>query len=176
MYGIDLINRPAWSLEYQGYRLARRVYSLYLPQRNRANANKGLVCGNVSRLPFIPGNFDLVTSVAALEHFLDIPGVISEIHRVLRPGGVAWITVHPFTCPSGAHNIRLMEIPLKNIPEGIDAWDHLRQRRVKISVPLNEWRIADYLKAFAPHFEILKHYCAMREGEHRSTPEIEAEL
>ena len=176
VYGIDLINRPAWSFEYQGYRLARLIFSLYLPHGNRANAHMRLVCGDVSRLPFTSSYFDLVTSVAALEHFLDVPSVVSEVNRVLRPGGVAWISVHLFSCPSGAHNLRLMEIPLKNIPDGIDAWDHLRQRRVKITVPLNEWRIADYIECFASRFEILKHYCALREGEHLLTPEIEAEL
>jgi SAM-dependent methyltransferase len=174
--GIDLANHKAGAPEYYGYRFARWLYSLRLKRNHLPNPGQQLVCGDVGNLPFFDSHFDMVTSIAAFEHFLDIPRVVDEIYRVLRPGGAAYIRIHPFACPSGAHNIRLMEIPLKNIPKGIDAWDHLRKRRVKITVPLNEWRIADYLECFASRFEILNHYCAMREGEHLLTPEIEAEL
>jgi hypothetical protein len=43
-------------------------------------------------------------------------------------------------------------------------------------VPLNEWRRDQYLEEFQKSFEILKQYCAMREGEHLLTPQIENEL
>src|SRR6266542_3202580 len=49
--------------------------------------------------------FDLATSVAAFEHFLDVPAVVTELHRVLRPGGVVWVCVHLFTSPTGGHNL-----------------------------------------------------------------------
>jgi hypothetical protein len=65
---------------------------------------------------------------------------------------------------------------LKHLPDGVDAWDHLRQRRLPFHVPLNEWRIDQYLAEFSKHFEIVKHYCAMREGDEFLTPDIEAEL
>jgi ubiquinone/menaquinone biosynthesis C-methylase UbiE len=125
----------------------------------------------------IPSNyFNLVTSIAAFEHFLNVPAVVAEVRRVLQPGGVAYIRIHPFACPSGGHNVKLMEIPLHHIPNGIVPWDHLRQRKLSFHVPLNEWRIQQYVDEFAKHFEIVKQYCAMREGEHLLTPEIEAEL
>ena len=38
------------------------------------------------------------------------------------------------------------------------------------------WRQNEYLDTFAAHFEIVKHYCAMREGEHLLTPAIQTEL
>jgi hypothetical protein len=43
-------------------------------------------------------------------------------------------------------------------------------------VPLNEWRQRHYLEAFGQHFDILKEYCAIREGEEFLTPQIRAEL
>jgi hypothetical protein len=43
-------------------------------------------------------------------------------------------------------------------------------------VPLNEWRRHQYLEAIAKHFKVLKHYCAMREGENLLSPEIQAEI
>jgi SAM-dependent methyltransferase len=41
------------------------------------------------RLPFAAGSFDLVYSVAALEHMLDPKGTVAEIARVLSPSGLA---------------------------------------------------------------------------------------
>jgi SAM-dependent methyltransferase len=175
VYGIDLVNRPQWSWTTVAYVLARWLYGwkLGLPIRD---VDRTLICGDVSHLPFPDNTFDLVTSVAAFEHFLAVPMVVAELKRVLRFGGLVYVRIHPFTCPSGGHNVRITEIPLRNVPRGVDPWDHLRKRRLPFHVPLNEWRQDQYLKIFAEHFEILKHYCAMREGEELLTPQIEAEL
>ncbi|HXZ89238.1 MAG TPA: class I SAM-dependent methyltransferase [Candidatus Binataceae bacterium] len=45
-----------------------------------------------SGLPFRPESFDLVLMLEVVEHLADIPHVLHEIARVLRPGGVAVIT------------------------------------------------------------------------------------
>lgn len=135
-----------------------------------------LICGDVSILPFRNMAFDVVTSVAAFEHFLDVPRVVREIHRVLRPGGFAWILVHLFSSLSGGHNVGLSQVPLRRLPHGVAAWDHLRQRRLPFHVPLNQWRAAQYFSEFSKYFDILKHYCAMREGEDLLTPQIQSEL
>ena len=81
-----------------------------------------------------------------------------------------------FTSPSGGHNVTFTQIPMRSVPRAVDPWDHLRKRRLPFSVPLNEWRLDQYLEEFAKYFELLKHYCAMREGEHLLTPELESEL
>ncbi len=172
--GIDLANRPGGGLEARAYRLARWLYARHLRPRGRLDGS--LVCGDVGALPFRDGSFDLVTSIAAFEHFLDVPAVVAELHRVMRPGGVAWIRIHLFTCPSGAHNLSATEIPLRALPAGVDPWDHLRRRRLPVTVPLNEWRVGQYLEEFRRHFEVPRHYCAMREGEALLTPALEAEL
>ncbi len=127
-------------------------------------------------MPFRKKSFDLVTSVAAFEHFLDVPLVLKETCRVVRLGGFVWVLVHLFSSPSGGHNVSLSEVPLHTIPRGIDPWDHLRKRRLPFHVPLNEWRRDRYLEEFGKHFEVLKHYCAMREGENFLTPQIAGEL
>lgn len=69
-----------------------------------------------------------------------------------------------------------MELPIRKISRGIDPWDHLRDRRLLFHVPLNEWRIHQFLDIFSDHFEILNHYCAIKEGEHIPTANIKAEL
>ncbi len=176
VYGLDLVNRPASDWTDQAYRVARRIFRWKLGVRPERHGRQTLLCGDVDRLPLPSGCFDLVTSMAAFEHFLHVPQVVAEVARVLRPGGLAWIGIHPFTAISGGHNVTLTEIPLRTLPPDVEAWDHLRRRRLPFHVPLNEWRIVQYLETFDQHFEILKHYCVSREGEQLLTPEIEAEL
>jgi SAM-dependent methyltransferase len=176
VYGIDLINHSQRGWVDLAYRIGRWLYTWRLGLPGRMAAARTLIRGDVSTLPFPDSAFDLVTSIAAFEHFLDVPTVIAELHRVVRPGGIIWICIHLFTSLSGGHNLSLAEVPLRSVPEGVDPWDHLRQRRLPISVPLNEWRKDRYLEEIANHFEILDHYCATQEGEHLLTPEIEREL
>lgn len=174
--GVDLINRPASSQISLAYTVARRLYLAGAGIAPAYAAPTTLVCASVNELPLQSSSFDLMTSIAAFEHFLNVPAVLDETWRVLRPGGLIWVMIHLFTAPSGGHNLSFAEVPLRHVPPGVDAWDHLRKRRVPFSVPLNEWRIRDYLAAFAERFEVLTHYCSGREGELLLTSDIEAEL
>lgn len=73
-------------------RLRAERYSLTLP----------IVVGAGEQLPYPPAYFDLVVCMDVLEHVADAPMVLSEIHRVLKPGGVALTTVpnrHAFRDP-----------------------------------------------------------------------------
>jgi ubiquinone/menaquinone biosynthesis C-methylase UbiE len=176
VYGIDLVNRPQKSRVDVAYQIARQMYAWKLGTLKEGANTGALICGNVGALPFPDGYFDLAISAAAFEHFLDVPTVVAELQRILRPGGVAWVSIHLFTSPTGGHNLSFTEFPLRTVPAGVDAWDHLRKRRLPFTVPLNEWRKEQYLDVFARHFEILAHYCGMREGEDLLTPEVEAAL
>jgi SAM-dependent methyltransferase len=175
-FGIDLVNGSQPFIKDIINNFARWLYTRHEGLQGYFGKNTNLVCGDVANLPYSDKSFNMVTSIAAFEHFLDVPAVISEIHRVLSPGGVAWIRIHLFTCPSGAHNLSLTEIPLIKIPKGVDPWDHLRERKLPITVPLNEWRLHQYIDAFSSKFTILNNYTVLREGEHLLNPEIENEL
>jgi SAM-dependent methyltransferase len=107
--------------------LCRRI------RANDLNSDETLVCGDVSSLPFRDQSFDVITSVAAFEHFLEVPKVLKEVHRIACPGALVWVLVHLFSSPSGGHNVSLSQIPLRNIPRGIDPWDHLRKRRLNFT-------------------------------------------
>jgi SAM-dependent methyltransferase/uncharacterized protein YbaR (Trm112 family) len=48
------------------------------------------VACDAHRLPFDAGSFDGVIVQAVLEHVASPPGVVAEIHRVLRPAGVVY--------------------------------------------------------------------------------------
>ena len=176
VYGIDMVNRPRLSCIDIAYQVARWLYTWKSSLPSTIGSKQTLICGDVSVLPFRDDSFDLVTSVAAFEHFLHVPAVVAGLARVVRPGGFVWACIHLFSSPSGGHNLSFTEIPLRTIPAGVEPWDHLRKRCLPFSVPLNEWRRDQYLDAFSHHFQILDHYCAMREGEEFLTEEIEAEL
>lgn len=53
------------------------------------------VVGDVQRLPFADGAIDLVFATGLLEHVEDDRALLAEIHRVLRPGGLAHVEI-PF--------------------------------------------------------------------------------
>jgi 2-polyprenyl-6-hydroxyphenyl methylase/3-demethylubiquinone-9 3-methyltransferase len=46
-----------------------------------------VVSGDVMRLPFGDETFDVVVAGEILEHVADVPGLVAEVCRVLRPGG-----------------------------------------------------------------------------------------
>ena len=77
--GIDITPR---SIEITRHRFA--VYGL----------NGTFLLSDGERLPFPSGTFDIVYSNGVLHHTPDTAGAISEIHRVLRPGGIAKVMLY----------------------------------------------------------------------------------
>jgi len=65
--------------------------------RCRRRSGAPLVRGAAEGLPFPAGSFDLVTALDLLEHLDDDEAGLREIARVLRPGGLAVLTVP--ACP-----------------------------------------------------------------------------
>lgn len=57
----------------------------------RNNAVNVCVCGDIHTLPFLGQTFDIVVSVDTIEHSEEPARFLTEVSRVLRPGGVALI-------------------------------------------------------------------------------------
>ncbi|RPH71030.1 MAG: class I SAM-dependent methyltransferase [Myxococcaceae bacterium] len=57
----------------------------------KVRAIQGTLPGSLERIP--TGSLDLVLCVSVLEHVGDAPGMLREIHRILKPGGRALINV-----------------------------------------------------------------------------------
>jgi ubiquinone/menaquinone biosynthesis C-methylase UbiE len=69
---------------------------LSIPRLCRASRNApevGFVCGRGESIPFRDNAFDLVFSEVALP-YMNIPAAVSEIARVIRPGGAIWLKLH----------------------------------------------------------------------------------
>ena len=56
----------------------------------------GVSLGDIQKMPFADAAFDLVLATDVIEHVADDDAAIRELHRVLRPGGRALITVPTF--------------------------------------------------------------------------------
>jgi SAM-dependent methyltransferase len=75
-------------------------------------------------LPWEDGSFDVVVSIGCLHHTGDLPRAISEVHRVLVPGGRALVMLY------NAHSFRqLVQVPQKRLQalrSGQSTAEHVR--------------------------------------------------
>ncbi|TLD41828.1 MAG: Methyltransferase domain [Candidatus Jettenia ecosi] len=79
MHGVDLTPR---NLE-----IIRKRFEIY-------GLKSELLVSDAENLPYDDNLFDVVYSFGVIHHSPDTQRVISEIHRVLKPGGKCWITVY----------------------------------------------------------------------------------
>jgi SAM-dependent methyltransferase len=63
----------------------------------------GFVVGSGERLPFASSSFDGVVSSNVLEHTPDTWGMVGELLRVTRPGGVVFLSWTNWYSPIGGH-------------------------------------------------------------------------
>ncbi len=59
----------------------------------RESSGAPTVCADGYALPFADASLDVVCLFDTLEHLPDEGAALQEIHRVLRPGGIAWFSV-----------------------------------------------------------------------------------
>lgn len=103
---------------------------------------------DASRLAFPASSFDFIYSRAVLHHLHDPKSAVDELVRVLRPGGIAYVTIHPYTSATGCLDPRIHS---KRQPE-VAGWPHLRpQLHHRLHAPnayLNRLRIEDWRRLF----------------------------
>ena len=102
---------------------------------------------DASRMAFPDESFDLVCSWSAFEH-IDMPrAALTEVARVLRPGGVAYLAIHLYTSHSGNHDPRSLTRDGMAPPY----WPHLRALYNEAERPscyVNELRMAEWKALF----------------------------
>lgn len=85
--------------------------------------------GDGEKLPFPKECFDYVTNIGSLEHFLDIEGGLREMHRVLKPNGIAAILL--------PNNYYLVDILWKVLRTG---YSPTHKQVVERFATYNEWK------------------------------------
>jgi SAM-dependent methyltransferase len=86
-----------YGLDYSGQALA------YTRQRGHHH----LIQGDLTRLPFPDGTFDVVTALDVVEHIREDEGALREVNRILRPGGVLLVSVPAYRFLWGPHDTAL---------------------------------------------------------------------
>lgn len=102
---------------------------------------------SATRMTFPDATFGLVCSYSVLEHIDDPAAALREVRRVLKPGGVAYLSVHIYTSHSGAHDPNIMAAGKPMAP----FWPHLRPEyaaTVSPSTYLNRISLADWRLMF----------------------------
>jgi SAM-dependent methyltransferase len=106
-----------------------------------------LVQADASRLGFRDDAFDVVFSNSVFEHLERPELVMRDAARVLRPGGVAYMSVHPWTSESGCHDPRIFAGRRDALP----LWSHLRDdyaHLVRSNAYLNRWSVDEWRATF----------------------------
>jgi SAM-dependent methyltransferase len=145
-------NGPSRTLKTLGRKLlgVDRQYSYYLKKELGVNSlpKISVHAMDACATDFPSGSFDCVYTRAVLHHLPNPEKAVDEIVRVLRPGGVAYISLHPYTSQTGCLDPRIYT-PQRDVVLG---WPHLRpklQSRVHPSnVYLNGLRVDEWKRLF----------------------------
>jgi ubiquinone/menaquinone biosynthesis C-methylase UbiE len=85
--GTDLKQFARAGAECHGADITERHLQLTKRNFELEDYDVDLVCADATALPFAENTFDCVHSFGVLHHIPEIDQVLSEIHRVLKPGG-----------------------------------------------------------------------------------------
>lgn len=92
--GTDLLQFARGGARCTGIDLTPRSVEITRHRFRLYGATGAFMISDGERLPFHSDSFDVVYSNGVLHHTPDTAGAIREVHRVLRPGGVAKIMLY----------------------------------------------------------------------------------
>ena len=141
--------------------------------------NPKLIHGNICEEVPPVGQFDVIMSWSVFEHLPNPQQAIDNITKLLKPGGVFYISLHLYTSNNGHHDIRAFTGDEDQLP----LWAHLRpttQQAIAPSAYLNRWRLAQWRELFTTmtpdHQEILEPFESYERFQPRVTSELREEL
>ena len=82
------------------------VASLDIDSERFALNSRRFVNADAINLPFKPSSFDIVFCSSIIEHLEEPEKLILEIKRVLKKGGICYLSFPPFWSPVGAHQFK----------------------------------------------------------------------
>lgn len=108
----------------------------------RPAKNPSMICASLPALPFADDTFDLVTCFLVLPHVPDDKVAITELTRVLKPGGTLAISGHGFGFPL-RYLLRLRLKPLMMYPASL-IYKYSGKKLIRNTLQ-NERKIQDFL-------------------------------
>lgn len=107
--GLDIDDHPAGALENVAAKIAGEGLNVPGDYAKRLS----YMCYGGTEFPFENSAFDFIFSWSAFEHILDMDAVLRGMHRVLRPGGHAFVQVSPwYGSRQGNHLTGYIEQPV----------------------------------------------------------------
>lgn len=109
-----------------------------------------IVQGDAHDMPWPDCSFDFIYSFSVFEHLQDPTKCLAEVVRLLRPGGILFISTHLYTSNNGAHDPRTF-IDRHQIPP---VWAHLREAysdSVRPNAYCNKWSMQQWLSLFSSY-------------------------
>jgi ubiquinone/menaquinone biosynthesis C-methylase UbiE len=109
------------------------------------------------RLPFDPCTFHGIIASSVFEYVPDVKGVISECHRILKPGAILIATIPNLCAPSRKFEkiIRPAVTVLKCLP-GTDRIPKLHSYGSYLQLSRNRWPLEEWVRiGNEAHFEVL---------------------
>jgi SAM-dependent methyltransferase len=109
---------------------------------------------DASAMAFQDGSYDLLVSRSAIEHIGAVEKAFDEMARVVRPGGLIYLSTDPYFFPRGCHKSGVVDIPWAHARLTLDEYRRFvtereghnqarrRCRRLETLNPytLREWR------------------------------------
>src|SRR5688572_21519530 len=92
--GTDLLQFARGGANCTGIDLTPRSVEITRHRFNLYSTNGTFMISDGERLPFRSESFDVIYSNGVLHHTPDTAGAIREVHRVLRPGGIAKVMLY----------------------------------------------------------------------------------
>ena len=97
--GANLAFLPA-EIDYTGCDCSTAALETLMKRVDHGPMTKQTHVGDVSQLPVESASQDAVISSYSFEHFLEVPSILDECARVLRPGGLLVIFGPDYTAPN----------------------------------------------------------------------------
>ena len=119
---------------------------------------------SATAMTFPDASFDFVYSHSVFEHIDDPRAALQEVRRVLRPNGVAYISVHLYTSHSGSHDPKILADGRPVEP----LWPHLRPElagSVHANTYLNKYSLSEWRTLFEKEFPGATHVSDRQDEE-----------
>jgi 2-polyprenyl-3-methyl-5-hydroxy-6-metoxy-1,4-benzoquinol methylase len=98
-------------------KLRTSVLNLFSYQQKKTiNSKLNFVEDDITQSTLPDNSFDIISSWETLEHVTDIDAAFSNMHRILKPGGIAFHEYNPFFSLNGGHSLCTLDFP----------WGHCR--------------------------------------------------